>query len=54
MRLRNDKKHLQGMCNIYLQRNLHSDQLVCIYVQAILQTHFRLGSNSVKILCMDI
>ncbi|GFG28420.1 hypothetical protein Cfor_11343 [Coptotermes formosanus] len=30
MRLRNDKKQLQERCNIFLQRNLHLDQLVCI------------------------
>lgn len=27
MRLHNDKKHLRELCNFYLQRNLHSDQL---------------------------
>jgi hypothetical protein len=53
MRLRNDKKHLQELCNIFLQRNLHSDQLVCINFQAVLQTSFILSSNSVGVFCMS-
>jgi len=46
MRLRNDKKQLQERCNIFLQRNLHLDQLVSIVFQtSILWTCLEFNSS---------
>jgi hypothetical protein len=37
MRLHNDRKQLQELCNIFLQRNLHLDRLVCIVLSNVVK-----------------